>query len=138
MSAMRWLVYFLPFFLLAQTITNGFPNPSARCSKDSKSWDAFASLIVWTAGESGTDCWAEVIVNDGANNSNTLETIDFGWNPGVRAGLAYEIERDQWDTKFYYTWYYTRGKDSVQSGFGTVHSTFMGNFYLDNPNGEGI
>ena len=48
------------------------------------------------------------------------------------------MRESRWDTQTYYTWYYTRGKDSVSSSPGTVHSTFMGNFYVDNAHGEGI
>ena len=105
---------------------------------ESRNFDVFASLLVWTAREAGADCWAEVITTEGFASSNVLRPVHFGWDPGFRVGIGYGRERSGWDTQAYYTWFYTRGTDSVSSAPGTVHSTFTGNFYVDNAHGAGI
>lgn len=122
----------------SQDISNGLPNPSARFHPDQVGFDVFAGLIVWTAKEVGADCWAEVIRKNGLNSSNDLREVHFGWDPGFRVGVGYGMEHDQWDTQLYYTYFYTRGTDHVSKEPGTVHSTFLGNFYVDNPLGLGL
>ena len=104
----------------------------------SKNFDVFASFLIWTAREAGTDCWAEVLTTTGSASSNVLEPVHFGWDPGYQVGIGYGKNRSQWNTQAYYTWFYTRAADAVASTPGSVHSTFMGNFYVDNPQGGGI
>lgn len=120
------------------TPPNGLPNPSARFNGDCKSVHCFATLLFWTAREFGTDCWAEVITTNGSTSSNTLVPVPFGWDPGFKVGLGYGMEYDQWDTQASYTWFHTQGEDSLSGGPGTIHSTFMGNFYVSNPDGSGL
>lgn len=117
---------------------NGLPNPSINSGLEFGNFDLFASLIVWTAREAGSDCWAEVITTEGSASSNVLRPVHFDWDPGFKVGVGYGIKESRWDTQAYYTWYNTCGKDSVSSAPGTVHSTFTGNFYVDNAHGSGI
>ncbi len=121
-----------------QEISNGIQNVSARPHPESRNFDIFASLIVWTAKEPGADCWAEAIVSDPSSLSNDLKQVHFGWDPGFRVGVGYGMKHDQWDTQIYYTWFRTCGKDHGSRGPGTMHSAFLGNFYVDNPLGLGI
>jgi len=121
-----------------QENSNGLPNPSARFNPNSRGFDVFAGLIVWTANEVSADCWAEVITTDNSSTSNDLQQIHFGWDPGFRVGVGYRMEHDQWDTQLYYTWFYTRGEDKVSESSGGVHSTYLGNFYVGNPLGLGL
>lgn len=111
---------------------------SARLHPTSRDFSVFADLLVWTAKEAGADCWAEVITSEGLSSSNDLREVHFGWDPGFRVGLSYGMKHDGWDTQFYYTRFYTRGKDHVSSEPGAVHSTFIGNFYVDNADGAGL
>lgn len=122
----------------AQSISNGRPNVSARFRPDSSSVDLFADLLVWCAQESGSENWAEVITSDGLKTHCDVRDIRFDWNAGFRVGLGYGISRDQWDTQFYFTRFHTRGRDHVSSEPGSVFSSFLGNFYVDNPTGAGI
>jgi|GEM_PF-757462 hypothetical protein len=119
-------------------IPNGVANQSARFNSDCRSFDFFATLLVWTAREVGADCWAEVITTDGSSSSNTLEPVIFGWDPGFKVGLGYGMERDQWDTQAYFTWFHTQGNDSISSRPGAIHSTFMANFWVSNSDGAGL
>jgi hypothetical protein len=98
----------------------------------------FADLLVWTAREAGADCWAEVLTSTSDSFSNDLLPVNFGWDPGFRVGLGYEMNHDSWDTQFSYTWFYTHGKDAISGGPGSVHSTFVGAFYVDNPTGQNL
>ena len=117
---------------------NGLPNPSARFNADCRSFDFFATLLYWTAFEVGADSWAEVIITEGSTSSNTLVPLSFGWDPGFKIGLGYGMEHDQWDTQVYFTWFHTQGDDRISDSPGTVHSTFMGNFWVSNPDGSGL
>ncbi|HSW72606.1 MAG TPA: Lpg1974 family pore-forming outer membrane protein, partial [Chlamydiales bacterium] len=121
-----------------QECVEGVQNISARLRPCSRDFESFADLIVWTAREAGADCWAEVLTSANNVSSNDLRTVHFRWDPGFRVGIGYGMDHDQWDTKGYYTWFQTRGKDHVSSGFGTVHSAFLGNFYVDNQSGKGL
>lgn len=117
---------------------NGLPNISARFKPNCTNIDVFAGLLIWSAKESGSENWAEVITSSGSTLNCDIRDVDFGWNAGFRVGLGYGMRYDAWDTQFYYTWFRTRGKDHVSSTPGTVFSPFIGNFYIDNPNGAGI
>jgi len=101
-------------------------------------WNVWANVFLWTARESGSDCWAEVITTQGSASSNRLEQVNFGWDPGFRAGVGYGMRPGHWDAQASYTWFHTRGTDSVSSLAGTVHSAFLGNFYIDNAQGNGL
>ncbi|NGX33951.1 MAG: hypothetical protein K1060chlam1_00295 [Candidatus Anoxychlamydiales bacterium] len=120
-----------------QESNNGLPNISARAHLNSNDFDVFANLIIWTAKEVGADVWAEVIVS-GSTATNDLLEVNFGWDPGFRVGVGYGMKHDQWETQVYYTSFHTRGKDNISSEPGTVHSTFLGNFYVDNADGAGL
>jgi hypothetical protein len=117
---------------------NGLPNPSARFNSECPSFQFFADLIYWNAREGGADCWAEVLTTAGSTSMNELAPVSFGWDPGFKVGLGYGMEHDQWDTQAYFTWFHTKGTDRISNGPGTVHSTFMGNFWVSNPTGAGL
>jgi len=123
----------------AQEYCNGLPNISARFKPDCTSFDVFADLLVWSAQESGTENWAEVITGgSGVPEICDIRDVGFGWDPGFRIGLGYGLMHDQWDTQLYYTWYNTTGSDHVASAPGSVFSAYLGNFYVNNPTGAGI
>ncbi len=118
--------------------SDGLPNPSSRFHLDSPSVVVFADLLVWTARESGSDNWAEVIYADGSTTTCNIRDVRFGWDPGFRVGVGYGMRHDQWDTQLYYTWFRTEGNDRVSNRPGSVYSSYIGNFYVDNPTGAGI
>lgn len=117
---------------------NDLPNISSRFHPNSTAFNVFADLVAWTAKEAGTDCWAETISANSSSLSNDLEQVHFGWDLGFRVGASCGIKHDRWDTKIFYTQFYTKGKDHVSKSPGSIHSTFLGNFYVDNPEGRGI
>lgn len=121
-----------------QTCANESQSKSAKIPTNCRDLDFFADLIVWTAREAAADCWAEVITSDTSSSFNELEEVHFGWDPGFRVGLGFGVHHDQWNTRAYYTRFHTRGKDSISKKPGTVHSTFLGNFYVDNASGAGL
>ncbi|MBS0653751.1 MAG: hypothetical protein JSR39_09560, partial [Verrucomicrobia bacterium] len=61
-----------------------------------------------------------------------------GWDAGFRVGIGYGMKHDQWDTQLYYTRFHTDGHDHVSGGPGTIHSSFLGNFYVNNAEGAGL
>lgn len=121
-----------------QNCCYGIPNISARFQPECTSFDLFADLLVWCAKESGSDNWAEVINSNGSTTICDIKDVSFDWNAGFRVGLGYGLMHDQWDTQLYYTRFSTQGNDHVSSNPGSVFSSFLGNFYLNNPTGAGI
>ncbi|NGX56925.1 MAG: hypothetical protein K1060chlam5_01178 [Candidatus Anoxychlamydiales bacterium] len=113
-------------------------NISVNNSINSKDFNVFANFIFWTAKEASADCWAEVITSDSSTSSNDIQQVHFGWDPGFKVGVGYKMNQDQWDTQLYYTWFHTRGNDYISSNPGTIHSTFLGNFYINNADGSGL
>ena len=107
------------------------PQNSTKCS-------IFIDTLIWTAREAGTDCWAEGIISGPSFLSNNLEQVYFDWDLGFRIGACYEIKHDQWDTQLFYTRFKTQGKDCASRGPGSMHSTFLGNFFVNNSEGAGI
>lgn len=118
--------------------SNGLPNISSRFKPDSTDVTLFADLLVWTANESGSDNWGERIQSSGSTAHCDIHDIDFNWNAGFRVGAGYGMRHDQWDTQLYFTWFHTKGDDHVSGRPGTVFSSFLGNFYVDNAQGAGI
>jgi hypothetical protein len=116
---------------------NGLLNISNNESK-SKDLDVFANIIFWTARESGADCWAEEITTTSISSINDLQQVKFNFDPGFRLGISYQTKHDKLNLKTYYTWFYTKGKDSLSNNIENIHSTYLGGFYLDNSFGIGL
>jgi len=113
-------------------------NISVKQDRDCGHFDVFANLIIWTAKEAGADCWAEIITSDIFSSSNDLLEVNFGWDPGFKVGAGYKGGKSRWDTQTCYTWFHTKGSDDISGAPGTIHSTFLGNFYVDNIFGLGL
>lgn len=105
---------------------------------NSKRYEVMADFLYWTAQEAGADVWAEVLTSNQSQYKNSLRDVSFDWNPGFRVGVDFLIHHDQWDTKLYYTYFYTNGKDRVQNAKGTIHSSFTGGFLIANTSGSGL
>jgi hypothetical protein len=102
-------------------------------------WDFFADVLVWSAQETCSE-WAFVVPPafaappaapiTGSYNA-ILKAVTFDWNTGLRTGVAYTIERDRWDTVFYYTWYRTSGSNHLDPPPGQVlQSQFIATDFL--------
>jgi hypothetical protein len=93
-------------------------NTKLSLQNNPSQWDFFADMLILKANEIAT--WALNVdfmpytTSGGAsavNFSQTPKAVNFNWDVGVRAGLGYRFEGDRWDTRLYYTWFQTRGKD---------------------------
>lgn len=122
----------------AECCCNGLPNTSARFRPGCTTFTTFADLLVWRAEESGSENWAEVISSSGLSTTCEIRDVRFEWNAGFRVGVGLGLPHDEWDTELYYTWFRTRGSDHVSDGPGSIFSSYIGNFYVDNPTGAGI
>ncbi len=109
--------------------TCGVPNIAVeRCRVD-----LFADVLLWAASESGSENWAQVFTSSGTSEAIDVLSVDFGWDPGVRVGLDYAMDHDQWNMEGIYTWYHTQG--SSQASNGNISSSFLGAFYINNADG---
>jgi hypothetical protein len=83
-------------------------------------WNFYADMLLLKTDEIAT--WALNVnfrpftTSEGASAvdfSQTPKSVSFDWNFGIRAGMGYQFEGDKWDTRLYYTWFQTRGKNSA-------------------------
>lgn len=114
---------------------------TACYSQNGDRWALSADLLIWTVREAGADNWAEKILTEGSvlpNRHNTLRGVHFPFHSGFRVIGYYQKSDCPWDTRLQYTKFNTTGTDSVDGPPGTIHSSFLGNFYVNNPEGLGI
>ncbi len=110
--------------------TCGVPNVAVqRCRLDIS-----ADVLLWAASESGSENWAQIFTSAGSSEAIDVLSVDFGWDPGVRIGLDYAMDYDQWNMEGIYTWYRTQG--SSQASSGNISSSFLGAFYINNADGS--
>lgn len=83
----------------------------------------FVDALYWHADVDNSD-YAFVDTNfPDTNISGHNKQYDFKWNWGFRVGLGFDLDHDQWDTDFYYTWFVNKTKESnfnVGGGDATV------------------
>jgi hypothetical protein len=102
-------------------------------------WDVFADVLVWSAQETCSE-WAFIVPSAYVSAPSStipgsydavLKAVTFDWKAGVRTGIAYNIERDRWDTRFDYTWYDTHGTNHLSAPPGQVlQSQFIATDFL--------
>src|SRR3989344_299874 len=86
--------------------------PSARGCTCKDGWVAFADFLWWQAGE-------EQGIRYAFNNSSeildhgSIVTLDTSSDPGVRLGVGYNLNHDQWDLVGYWTYYHNSSTDSL-------------------------
>ena len=97
----------------------------------------FADALFWTVREGGADNWAQVITPKGLLGSYvgtaTLVDAPFDWNTGFRVGVGHQRVGDEVDATVYYTNFKTK---ATSQAAGEVYSAFLGNFYVDNTDGD--
>lgn len=97
----------------------------------------FADALFWTVREGSADNWAQVITPKEILGSYvgtaTLVDAPFDWNTGFRVGFGYHRSTDSSEAALYYTNYSTRATSRTA---GEVYSAFLGNFYVDNKDGD--
>ncbi len=97
----------------------------------------FADALFWTVREGGADNWAQIITPKGLLGSYvgtaTLVDAPFDWNTGFRVGVGHQRVGDEVDATVYYTNFNTK---ATSQAAGEVYSAFLGNFYVDNTDGD--
>jgi len=99
-------------------------------SPSSHALDFFLDALYWKVTE--TVDWASTNNLSTPNQEITYKTLEFDFDPGFRVGVG---SRAEWDTKLYYTWYYSKATDSASgniiSGFlpGRLIESFNNFFY---------
>lgn len=87
-------------------------------------YDAFLDILYWHASEIAP--WSQSLTNTSPPSIVDFHSVTFGWDPGVRAGVGYKMNHDDWDTQFYYTWFQTSASDSIPLSSDNVLSIFIG------------
>ncbi|MDR3624098.1 MAG: Lpg1974 family pore-forming outer membrane protein [Chlamydiales bacterium] len=94
-----------------------------------RQWDVFADLLVWNISEQTMSTWASTKIATSGTTVYTADQVYFDWNPGFRGGVGYKDECGLWDTQLYWTYFSTRGNDSIpQQGLNVVIPEFFAGF----------
>ncbi len=96
-----------------------------------------ADVLIWTVREGGAENWAQMITPQGllGTYAGSAQLVDapFEWNTGLRIGFGSPRIDDGWDARIYYTHFNT---SATGHAAGEVYSAFLGNFYVDNTDGD--
>ncbi len=86
---------------------------------------AFGDFLYWYTSE--TVDWA--VTSKVGPSSQTIRnrTVTFDWDTGFRVGIGYNMKHDGWDTRLYYTWFYTRALDRINRGSVAITPGFLAN-----------
>jgi hypothetical protein len=96
-----------------------------------------ADALFWTVREGSADNWAQVITpkDDLGSLVGTATLVDapFDWNTGFRVGVGYQPSTGDSDVALFYTSFTTK---ATSRAAGEVYSAFLGNFFVDNTDGD--
>src|SRR5208283_3143729 len=84
---------------------NGLPNLSPRLATQPKTIELFADYIYWYTSETVD---LSFTLNQNSAFESSFKTFAFGWAPGFRVGLGYNMLHDQWDSQLSYTWFQSK------------------------------
>ena len=79
----------------------------------SNGWYVFGDLLYWHADVDGADYAFKNSDTTAAVIGGPNHALNFKWSYGFRAGIGANIDYDQWDTNFYYTWFHTQNSNST-------------------------
>lgn len=103
-----------------QRVDGGLPNLSDRPKEQPKTIDFFVDALYWHVSE--TIDWAFTLETKPNFEKSKYKIISFGWDPGFRVGVGYNMHHDLWDTQASYTWFQARTQDHAE---GSVTSAFL-------------
>lgn len=124
----KQLVLFLLFCTQLLLPAIGLAGTLAQSSK--KGFETYGEILVWYASEEPSNSWANVF-NASLGRGGFRDTFDakefrFNWDLGLRTGVGYFLDHDQWDVQVYFTWFQTKNSESLSSG--TIIPEFFGGF----------
>lgn len=96
------------------------------------------SGIYWQASQIGSDCWAEIFSSQEGALFNEIAGLNFPFSCGVRGVCAFPFPFSSRGLRLGYTYFSTKATARVEGSPGSVHSAFMGNFFLQNPEGASL
>jgi opacity protein-like surface antigen len=89
-------------------------------------WYVFADALYWHADVGNSD-WAFTNTNTSTPViSGNNHALNFKWGWGFRAGVGANMDYDQWDTNFYYTWFRTENSNAAGSSGLVLSGDIMG------------
>lgn len=123
---------FLLILLFFNSHAFGFKDPHSNIN-------VFFDVLMWQAREVSDDNWAQILGPTGSYQEIEFLDVPFKWSPGFKVGVGYHDKNSNpWDFIIYYTNYKARGTNHANINSGEIHSAFSGNFYANNPAGDGI
>jgi len=106
----------------------------------------FIDALYWHADIGNTDyAFVKTTPPLSSVTSGKNEQLNFKWNWGFKVGLGFDLDHDEWDTDFYYTWFVNKtqhnsftaplinGTQSLNTNYplGTLIATGSGNAKLN-------
>lgn len=101
--------------------TYGARTASARPEVDGAGVFFTIDALLWKANVGGTE-YAYTDNDPFASYplQGSIQDIDFGWDWGVRVGLGYNFEHDNWETNLVFTYFSAGEGDHVTAGEGSA------------------
>jgi hypothetical protein len=115
---------------------NGMINPNGRPLTTNGCGVYFTGdFLYWHAEETGL---GYVVKNNDSGDwvsNGKLKTPNFGWDPGFRIGVGFDLAHDGWDIYTAWTWMQSSATDTISApAGGNLFPTFM-NFQTINQSG---
>lgn len=109
---------------------------SARPDVEGVHWFIILDALFWKTKIGGTEyAYTDQDPTATLPVKGKTKHMEFNWDWGLRAGLGYNFEYDQWDLRGVFTWWDTCGSDTVSAGLNsTVVPTRGTSRITDNPN----
>ncbi len=101
--------------LLLQTLLFTLHAELLDPEKSPNKWTISADFLTWFASEEVASIWADITTVQSNATSLKLPGFDFQWDYGFRIGAGRNLEHDQWDTAFYWSWFRTDAKHAQPS-----------------------
>lgn len=105
--------------MMVNTLTSAAP-------KSEYGWYLFADALYWHADVGNAD-WGflntDISAEDAISGNNYA--LEFKWDWGFRVGIGMNMDHDQWDSNFYYTWFYAKNSQAMGGPDNTLGVVFM-------------
>ncbi len=125
-------MYGISMFLLINSMNFSYGD-SRECIENSdcnscqpaccNSWFVSADFLYWRTFESGLDICTPCVVSDFINADGVLvsqfcgrgQDLHFGWDPGFRIGIGYDLPCSDWDLSVYWTHFYSKAQNNTHA-----------------------
>ena len=101
--------------------TYGAKTASARPDAQEQRFSITTDVLYWHAKVGGTDfAYSDDNPIGTFPTKGRTENVNFNWDWGLRLGVGYDFNHDDWDGRLHYAFFNTNGSDSLGSGLNST------------------